>query len=379
MIATSAKNFLIVAGEISGDQHAAPLMAALKTHNPDHVFWGLGGDMMEAEGLEALYHARDLSVTGFIEVIKHLSFFKEVMGSVIHESEIRKPNAAILLDYPGFNIRLGVKLKALGIPVYYYISPQVWAWKKGRVKTMRQFIKRMFVIFPFEEEFYKKQGIPVTFAGHPVVEKDFKLSERSEFFKLHGFDESKPLVALLPGSRRNEMERHTQPLLDTIALLSQEQPDIQFVLAGLSSLSDSYYDPFSQLESVKIVRDNPYPMMAHADVAIVASGTATLETAYLGTPLVVIYKIAPVSYLIGKLLVDIEHIAMPNLIIGDRAVPELIQSEASGQTIATEALKLLTDSPVKRKMLNKLETLKELLGQPGCAKIIAAEIQKDLD
>jgi len=151
------------------------------------------------------------------------------------------------------------------------------------------------------------------------------------------------------------------------------------VLAGLSSLSDSYYDPFSQLESVKIVRDNPYPMMAHADVAIVASGTATLETAYLGTPLVVIYKIAPVSYLIGKLLVDIEHIAMPNLIIGDRAVPELIQSEASGQTIATEALKLLTDSPVKRKMLNKLETLKELLGQPGCAKIIAAEIQKDLD
>ena len=354
-------------------------MAALKTHNPDHVFWGLGGDMMEAEGLEALYHARDLSVTGFIEVIKHLSFFKEVMGSVIHESEIRKPNAAILLDYPGFNIRLGVKLKALGIPVYYYISPQVWAWKKGRVKTMRQFIKRMFVIFPFEEEFYKKQGIPVTFAGHPVVEKDFKLSERSEFFKLHGFDESKPLVALLPGSRRNEMERHTQPLLDTIALLSQEQPDIQFVLAGLSSLSDSYYDPFSQLESVKIVRDNPYPMMAHADVAIVASGTATLETAYLGTPLVVIYKIALVSYLIGKLLVDIEHIAMPNLIIGDRAVPELIQSEASGQTIATEALKLLTDSPVKRKMLNKLETLKELLGQPGCAKIIAAEIQKDLD
>ncbi len=354
-------------------------MAAMKAHNPDHVFWGLGGDLMEAEGLDALYHARDLSVTGFIEVIKHLSFFKEVMASVITECEIRKPDAAILLDYPGFNIRLGVKLKALGIPVYYYISPQVWAWKKGRVKTMRQFIKRMFVIFPFEEDFYKKQGIPVTFAGHPVVERDFQLPERSEFFRQHRFDESKPLVALLPGSRRNEMDKHTQPLLDAISLLSQEQPDIQFVLAGLSSMSDSYYAHFYQLENVKIVRDEPYPLMAHADVAIVASGTATLETAYLGTPLVVIYKIAPVSYLIGKLLVDIEHIAMPNLIIGERAVPELIQSEASGHTIATEVLKLLTDPSVRSDMLAKLETLKTLLGKPGCAKIIASEIQKDLD
>jgi lipid-A-disaccharide synthase len=354
-------------------------MTAMKAHNPEHVFWGLGGDLMEAEGLEALYHARDLSVTGFIEVIKHLSFFKEVMASVINECEIRKPDAAILLDYPGFNIRLGMKLKALGIPVYYYISPQVWAWKKGRVKTMRQFIKRMFVIFPFEEDFYKKQGIPVTFAGHPVVEKDFQLPERSEFYEQYNFDETKPLVALLPGSRRNEMERHTQPLLEAIKLLSREQPEIQFVLAGLSSLSDSYYDPFSELENVKIIKDEPYPLMAHADVAIVASGTATLETAYLGTPLVVIYKIASVSYLIGKLLVDIEHIAMPNLIIGERAVTELIQNEARGQTIADEVLKLLTDPSVKSEMLEKLDMLKDLLGRPGCAKIIATEIERDLD
>ncbi len=334
---------------------------------------------MEAEGLETLYHARDLSVTGFIEVLKHLSFFNKVMASVVSQCEIRKPDAAILLDYPGFNLRLGMKLKALNIPVYYYISPQVWAWKKGRIKTMRQFIKHIFVIFPFEEDFYKKHGIPVTFAGHPLVERDFHLPERSDFFKKHDFDENKPLVALLPGSRRNEMERHVRPLLDAINTLKQKQPDIQFVLAGLSSLSKAYYQPFSQLENVKIIHDEPYPMMAHADVAIVASGTATLETAYLGTPLVVIYKIAPLSYLIGKLLVDIEHIAMPNLIIGERAVPELIQSDATGHKISVEVLRLLTDLSARSQMLAKLDTLKESLGHPGCAKTISAEIQKDLD
>lgn len=354
-------------------------MAALRAQHAGHVFWGLGGDMMEAEGLEALYHVKDLSVTGFIEVLKHLKFFREVMTRVIRECEIRKPDAAILLDYPGFNLRLGMKLKALGIPVYYYISPQVWAWKKGRIKTMRRFIKHIFVIFPFEADFYKDQGIPVTFAGHPVVERNFQLPERSQFFKQYDLDDQKPLVALLPGSRRNEMEKHTQVLLEAITLLSQQRPDLQFVMAGLSSLAESYYAPFAQRENIKIIYDNPYPLMAHADVAIVASGTATLETAYLGTPLVVIYKMAPLSYLIGKLLVDIEHIAMPNLIFGERAIPELIQSEASGKTIATEVLRLLTDPVARSDMLTRLDTLKVSLGQPGCAKMIAAEILKDFE
>ena len=301
------------------------------------------------------------------------------MKQVVRECEARKPDAAILLDYPGFNIRLGVKLKALGIPVYYYISPQVWAWKKGRVKTMRQFIKRIFVIFPFEESFYQDQGIPVTFAGHPLVEKAFELPERSAFYKQHGLDEAKPLIAILPGSRRNEMERHTQPLLDSIEQLSQHNPEIQFILAGLSSLSATYYEPFMSIAHLTVVNDDPYPMMAHADVAIVASGTATLETAYLGTPLVVIYKIAALSYIIGKLLVDIEHLAMPNLIIGARAVPELIQSEATGQIISQEVIKLLTDETVRKTMINKLEYLQTALGQPGCAKLIAAQILEELD
>lgn len=353
-------------------------MAALKEKDPNHSFWGLGGDRMKAEGLDMLYHVRDLSVTGFIEVLKHLSFFRRVMRDVLAACEARRPDAAILLDYPGFNIRLGLKLKAMGIPVYYYISPQVWAWKKGRVKTMRTFIRRMFVIFPFEEKFYKTQGIPVTFAGHPVVEKDFQLPEKADFFKQFGLSEERSLVALLPGSRRNEIEKHTRPILETISRLRERQPEIQFVLAGLTSLDRSYYSPFESLDGVTVIYDDPYPLMAHADVALVASGTATLETAFLGTPLVVIYKIAPVSYLIGKVLVDIEHIAMPNLIIGERAIPELIQGDANGTTIAHAVLQVLTDPSVRNQMKVKLDTLRQLLGQPGCAQIIAGEIQGDI-
>ena len=369
----------MVAGEISGDQHAAPLMAALKAGNSDLVFWGLGGNLMEKEGLEALFHVRDLSVTGFVEVLKHLPFFKEVMRNVVKQCLVRKPDAAILLDYPGFNLRLGMKLKELGIPVYYYISPQVWAWKKGRVKTMRKFIKRIFVIFPFEQAFYEEHGIPVTFTGHPVVEKDFKLPERHLFFKQHGFDDKKPLIAILPGSRRNEMERHTQPLLAAIALLNEQFPNLQFVVAGLSSLSQSYYDPFTPIQNLLVLKDDPYPAMAHADVAIVASGTATLETAYLGTPLVVIYKITALSYLIGKMLVNIEHLAMPNLIVGERAVPELIQGDASGPKIFNAVSILLTDETARITMLSKLEKLKTALGKPGCAEVIAGQVLKDLN
>ena len=370
---------MIVAGEISGDHHAAPLMSAIKEHNPDHHFWGLGGDRMVKEGLDSLYHVKDLSVTGFIEVLKHLAFFREVMRSVLEQCHQHQPDAAILLDYPGFNLRLGMKLKALGIPVYYYISPQVWAWKKGRVKTMRRFIKRIFVIFPFEEAFYQDQSIPVTFAGHPLVDQDFNLPDRTAFFKRHGLDEEKPLVALLPGSRRNELERHTQPLLETLHYLKQQQPDLQFTLACLSSLADSYYEPLLALDGIVPVKDDPYPMMYHADVAIVASGTATLETAYLGTPLVVIYRIAPLSYLIGKLLVKIDHLAMPNLIVGERAIPELIQKDANGLTISKEVLHLLSDQTARDKMLNKLAVLKDALGQSGCAAVIATQILKELD
>ncbi|MCF6237326.1 MAG: lipid-A-disaccharide synthase, partial [Candidatus Marinimicrobia bacterium] len=371
---------LIVAGESSGDLHGGNLIHAASVVAPGLDFYGVGGTRMREAGCEILFPAEDLAVMGLTEVIYHLptihNRFKRLESQLLGDI---KPDLLLLIDYPGFNLRLGMKLKALGVPVYYYISPQVWAWKKGRVKTMRQFIRRIFVIFPFEEDFYIKQGIPVTFAGHPLVERTFSIPTRTEFFNRYGLDETRPLVALLPGSRRNELERHTQALLKTIQVLRQHQPGLQFVLAGLSSLANAYYEPFLALEGMVEIKDDPYPLVSHADVAVVASGTATLETAYLGTPLVVIYKISPLSYLIGKLLVDIDHLAMPNLIIGERAIPELIQHEANGAAISNEVLQLLYDKSARAKMLTKLGKLKGALGQPGCANVIAREILKDLE
>lgn len=346
----------------------------MKSMRPHTHFWGLGGDEMIAEGFDALHHVRDLSVTGFVEVLKHLSYFKSVMRDVLSRCEENPPDAAILIDYPGFNIRLGKALKRLGIPVYYYISPQVWAWKKGRVHTMRQFVQRMFVIFPFEKSFYDDYDIPVTFTGHPIVEKDFGISERVSFFKQSKMDPERPVVALLPGSRRNELERLIDPMIDAIRFLKGSNPDLQFAIAGLSSLNQSYYSPFLAIPDVHVLVDQTYSLVTHARTAIVASGTASLEVAYLGTPLVVIYRIAPLSYLIGKMLVHIDHLAMPNLILGERAIPELIQGDATGCQIAKCTEKLLEDSADRRVMLDKLNTLQGSLGSPGCAQLVADTI-----
>ena len=352
-------------------------MAALRNRQTVS-FWGLGGDRMVNEGLEALYHVKDLSVTGFVEVLKHLSFFREVMAAILRRCREEPPEAAILLDYPGFNLRLGQELKKLNIPVFYYISPQVWAWKKGRVKRMRQFIRRIFVIFPFEEAFYREQGIPVSFTGHPLVDQSFNPGEKAAFFQKYHLDPARPLVAILPGSRRNELQRHTPVLLETIQNLLHQHPRLQFAVAALSSLDAEYYEPFELSGKVKVVQNASRVLTAHADVAIVASGTASLETAYQKTPLVVIYKIAPVSFLIGKLLVDIEHLAMPNLILSERAIPEFIQGEATPERIAPAVLELLENGKARQNMLEKLEKLQGALGEPGCATKIADQILNDL-
>jgi len=353
-------------------------MAALK-HQQPLTCWGLGGDQMIAEGLEALYHVRDLSVTGFVEVLKHLRFFRHVMHDILQRCREDPPDAAILLDYPGFNLRLGLQLKKLNIPVFYYISPQVWAWKQGRVKTMRRFIRRIFVIFPFEVPFYEAQDIPVSFFGHPLVEQTFELGVRDSFFASQNLDPDRPLLAILPGSRRNELQRHVHPLAGTIKELHKRKPDLQFAIAGLSGLDHHYYQELLDTGLTTLVLDKPYVLTAHADAAIVASGTASLETAYLGTPLVVIYRIAPLSYLIGKLLVTIDHLAMPNLILGERAIPELIQGDANVTAIANAVEELLVDQRVRATMLEKLVRLKVLLGQAGCAEQIAEQIFADLE
>ncbi len=373
------ESILIVAGEMSGDQHASRVMAALLRQDPAINFWGLGGEQMLAVGMEQLYNVERLSVTGFVEVIKHLSFFREVLHSVVARCEREKPAAAILLDYPGFNLRLGKKLHALGIPVYYYISPQVWAWRGKRINAIRQFVRKMFVIFPFEEKIYTGRGVLAEFVGHPLVEDPPALQPKADFFRKFDLDPNRPLVGLLPGSRSNEVTRLLPPSANAVKIIQNLLPEAQFALAQVKHLPASVYTSITNMKCVRLIPAHPYEIMAYSNAALVASGTATLETAVLGTPLVVIYKVAPLSYLLAKMLVKVEHIAMPNLVYGDRVVPELLQRQANGANIAAWILTYLTDKQYTAEVKTKLHTIREKLGEPGGAERVAVSILKDLN
>ncbi|MCF7797659.1 MAG: lipid-A-disaccharide synthase [Lentisphaeria bacterium] len=374
-----AKSMLIVAGEMSGDQHAAKVMMELRHRESEIVFWGLGGEEMLAVGMEQLYSVDRLSVTGFVEVLKHLSFFREVMNRVVTRCERDKPDAAILLDYPGFNMRLGKKLHELGIPVYYYISPQVWAWRSGRIDMIRRFVRKMFVIFPFEEEIYTRKGVPAEFVGHPLVEEMPALQDKADFYNEFDLDPLRPLVGILPGSRSNEVSRLLKPCLDAVTIIHDIMPEVQFAIARVRHLPDAIYSEISQNPSVRLIAGHPYEIMAYSGAAMVASGTASLETAVLGTPLVVVYKVSPLSYLLARLLVEVEHIAMPNLVYGDRVVPELLQKQANGAQIASWIFTYLNDEVYTGEVKSKLHTIREKLGETGGARRVADGILNDLN
>jgi lipid-A-disaccharide synthase len=369
-------NFLIIVGEPSGDTHGAHLMASLHKLNPEIQFWGTGGDAMIRNGLEAKYHARTMAVTGFVEVIKSLHFFRKIFKNIINTCKIEKPNAAILIDYPGFNIRLGLQLKKLGIPVYYYISPQVWAWKKGRVKTLKKFVKKMFIIFPFEETFYQENQIPVAYYGHPLLDQDMKIGTKEDFLSKHQLDASKPVIGFLPGSRINEISRHNAILCESIDILLILKPDVQIIVAGMRQLPHHLYGELDNHKNVKIIWDNPYEVMAFSDMVVVASGTASLEVAYLETPMIVIYKVSPISYWLAKIIISVEHLAMPNLIHGDRIIPELIQDEANPDLIVRWIVDLLEDEILRDEMIQGLKQIKSKLGNPGATDRIASDILK---
>ncbi len=374
-----ASSILIIAGEVSGDQHGAALMRAFQTVEPETTFLGLGGDGMEEAGLAPLHHVRDLAVTGFFEVLKHLGFFRRVMTDVLELCHRERPDAAILIDYPGFNLRLGARLKDLGIPVYYYISPQVWAWHRSRVRKMKEFLRRIFVIFPFEESFYREAGVPAEYVGHPILDQRMVIPEREVFLQEHGLDPDRSLVALLPGSRVNELKRHNPVLRGLIDRCRREDLDWQFAVAQVAGLDAALYTDYQDQDGVHLIPGEAQALMALADVAVVSSGTATLETAYLQTPMVVIYRMAALSYLLGKLLVKVDHLAMPNLILGERVVPEFIQNEANPEVIFQKVRLFLENEEETHLVKERLADLRERLGKPGCTGRVARSILADLE
>ena len=368
------RSILIVAGETSGDMHGAELVKALKTKKPDLNIFGIGGDTMAKEGVEIIYHIRDLSFLGFFEVIKHLPFIRKVFGDMTARLKTQKPDLIILIDYPGFNLRFAEKAKKLGFPVLYYISPQIWAWGRNRVKKMAKYIDRMIVIFPFEAEFYRQHHMDVHFVGHPLKDRTDHILSKSDFLHQFHLDTTRPIVGLLPGSRTQEVQKLFPVMVQACQNMRRIIPDLQIVVGLAPTLSDSVYTKIlNKTEDMLLIRNHTSEVMAYSNAVMVASGTATLETALLGTPMVVLYKMTPFSFFIGRLLVKIKNIAIVNIIAGKTVVPELIQNQATPKKIEKEMLDLLTNDKRRTTMKKELSEVSQKLGEKG-ANNRAAEV-----
>lgn len=365
---------LLSCGETSGDLYAGELVRELGLRQPGIEVFGLGGDRLAAQGAELLAHVKDLAVVGLLEVVSHLRSLRRVFDRVLSEVEQRRPDVAVLVDYPDFNLRLARQLRRRGVRVVYYVSPQVWAWRRGRLDTIRKTVDHMLVIFPFEEALYRDAGVPVTFVGHPLVDLVHPPPDHREFVRALGLDADRPIVALLPGSRPKEISHNLPPLAGAVEKLAQERPELQFVLALAPGLGfRAVADALGSLP-VHIVANQAQGVLASGTVSVVASGTATVEAALLGAPMVVVYRLAPLTYLLGRRLVKVPHFAMANLIAGKRVVPEVIQRELTPERVAGEVGALL-DAPDRRESMRaSLAEVRQKLGEPGASARAAAAV-----
>lgn len=371
-------NLLIVAGEPSGDRHAAHLVEELQKRLPQVNFYGIGGDEMAASGVQLIYHIRDMAFLGLTEVIRHLPFIRSVFKRLQKWLNESKPAAVILIDYPGFNLRLARMAKRRHIPVIYFICPQLWAWGKHRIKKIRRFVDLPLVIFKFEEEFYARYGITAKFVGHPLVD-EIKISLDEETFRTrHQLHSEKPIIALLPGSRSHEVHQ-LLPLMAQAAQNFDGNGQYQWVLGKSATLPINIFQALLRdFPFIKIVEHDTHHLQKFAWLALVASGTATLETAYLGTPMIVLYKVSPLTYWIGRLLVNIPNIALVNIVLQRRIVPELLQKEVTTSRIEQEVRKYIAEPQYYQRVAAELQKVPSILGEAGAAARAADEIEKFL-
>lgn len=363
------KSVLLIAGEVSGDMHAAGLVRAVKKKNSDVQFFGIGGDELRAAGMEIMVDARDMAVMGLAEVVRHYGFFKRVFADMIELARVRKPDAVVLVDYPGFNLRFAEKAREMGIKVVYYVCPQVWAWHRSRIRKMARIVDRLIVIFPFEPAVFKDTALKVDFVGHPLVEVAEKaLAEPLKNLPWKG----ETHIALLPGSRHQEVDRILPPMLSSAALLEEKVPGAGFIIA---SPSDEIVGRVRDVLSAHpdkparcgIVVGETRQVLRQARAAMVASGTATIETALMGCPMIVVYKTSLLTYFFGRMLVKVQNIGMVNLVAGCPLCPELIQAATTPEALASAMIPLIEDTPERDAMMVGLEEVRRLLGQGGAA------------
>ncbi len=382
MNARKKKNILVVAGEVSGDMHAAKVVSALQGNLPERSFWGIGGPRLSECGMETVFSIDRMAVMGLSQVIRRLPYFKKVFNSILDLAAERQPECAILVDYPGFNLRLARRLREMGICVIYYISPQVWAWNKGRIPKMARWMDRLITIFPFESDLFKGTGLRVDFVGHPLVdEAKAVISQSPAPLPWTG----QPHIALLPGSRKHEITRLLPVMKQAACRIEKTFPDASFIIAApseeMASLSNNIMTKGSlPPHQWRIVTGQTRQVLRQSKAAMVASGTATIEAALMRCPMIVTYRAGLVEYLIAKMLIRIRNIAMVNIIAGKEICPELVQHEATPHNLAENTIPLLKESSARRVMLNELEKVREALGEghseEKAARIIIRELKK---
>jgi lipid-A-disaccharide synthase len=369
---------MISCGEPSGDLYAGALAAEILKLEPGAAITGFGGERLRAAGASLVRDFGGVSVTGLTEALRVIPRSWQNYRALVHAAEAHRPDVFVPIDFPDFNFFVARALHKRGVPIVYYISPQLWAWRRGRLKTMRRVADRVLVIFPFEQAFYEEAGVPATFVGHPLLELAPRPMPRDAFLRGHGLDPARPVVAMLPGSRRNELRTILPDLVRTAGIIADRRPDAQFLIARAPHLDDGLFAPLAQwpahAAAPVVVEGATDGVLASADVAVVASGTVTVQAALHGCPIVVVYRVAPLTYALGKPLLHVDTYAMVNLVAGRRVVPELIQDAFTPAAAAAEALRVLLDPEYASRVRNDLADVRAKLGTAGASRRAAEAV-----
>lgn len=361
---------MISCGEASGDMYAGALAAELRQRAPEAEIFGFGGPRLQQAGGRLIGDYGPFSVTGITEAVRVVPRSFAMLRKLVDTARDLRPHVFVAIDFPDFNFKLMAALRRLGIPIVYYVSPQLWAWRPGRMETMKAYVDRVLVIFPFEEALYRRAGVSVQFVGHPLVDLIQPPQDRAEFLRDRGLDPARPTVALLPGSRRNELERIIPVVTAALPIIRDQVPLVQFVVACAPNMADTMFAPLVHGQTdgrLVLVRDRTDDVLASSDVVITASGTATIQCTLHEKPMVVVYRVSPLTYRLGKPFVKVDTFAMPNLVAGRRIVPELIQDDFTPERTAQETITLLTDTEKRTEMCTALAQVRALLGSPGAS------------
>lgn len=381
MVLSGSKNkLMIITGEVSGDLIGASLIRELKSFKPDLKVTGIGGNIMKSVGMDLIYHTDQMAFLGFVEVVKHLPFIRKVQKKLIEVIKKEEISCVVLIDYPGFNLSIAKKLKPLGVKIIYYVSPQLWAWAKGRVKKVRKLVDKMLLVFPFEVDFYKKENVNIDYVGHPLVERinQYKFLSEDEFFSKFKLEKGKEILLVMPGSRKQEVKTIFPEVIEAADRLAKKF-SLQVVVARSRNINEEYFLQPRNKKKYLVIEDHNYELMKYSKFGIIKSGTSTLEAGYFALPMIVVYKTNPFTYLIGKQLVKLDRIGMVNILLNEMVVPELIQNEANSSNIYDAAFKILSDNRRYENIKLRLGSIKENLGGEGASKRAAKAILEVLN